>query len=112
MLASVMALIVGFLGGGAGAQTPISGFAEFAGKWSGASDRGTKIALEVDPSGKFKLDTPLGKDSGTAKIDGGVLVIPFSDNQGSYKLSKSGDALIGPAHWRGNNATVRLTRDK
>jgi hypothetical protein len=92
------------------AQTPVGSFADVAGKWVGASSRGTKTTIEVEPNGRFKLETSVGKDAGLAKLQDGVLIIPTSDNQGQYKLSRNGDTLEGPVHWRGIDATVKLTR--
>ena len=92
------------------AQTAIGSFADVAGKWEGVSSRGTKTMIEVEPNGRFKLEAGAGKDAGMARLQDGVLIIPISDNQGTYKLSRNGDALEGPVHWRGFDATVKLTR--
>lgn len=90
----------------------ITSFAEVAGKWTGTSSRGSKTEIEIDQSGKFKLQTPAGKDAGTARLDGGVLILPISDNQGQYKFSKKAETLDGSVQWRGIDATVVLTRAK
>ena len=106
-LLSLLALAAGTV---AYAQTTIGSFADVAGKWEGASSRGTKTMIEVEPNGRFKLETSVGKDAGLARLQDGVLIIPTSDNQGTYKLSRNGDPLEGPVHWRGFDAVVKLTR--
>jgi hypothetical protein len=85
-------------------------FHRVAGKWVGASSRGTKTTIEIESNGRFKLETTVGKDAGVARLENGVLIIPTSDNQGTYKLFRNGDTLEGPVHWRGIDATVKLTR--
>lgn len=115
LIAGIAALFVGSWAVKSEAQTqptPVGAFADIAGKWSGTSSRGTPTALEIAPDGKFKLTTTNGNDAGTARLEAGVLIVPTSDNQGQYKLARIGDALEGPVHWRGFNATVRLTRAK
>lgn len=111
MLRSFLFGLLAFaISAGVYAQTPITSFADVAGKWVGVSSRGTKTIIEVESNGRFKLETTVGKDAGMARLDNGVLFIPTSDNQGTYKLSRTGDTLEGPVHWRGIDANVKLTR--
>jgi hypothetical protein len=109
IVASIAALAFASLGSGAQAQ-PVGSFADIAGKWEGTTSFGTKTTIEIDASGKFQSTTSRGPDSGTAKIDGGLLIIPISGNQGNYWLTRTGNVLAGPIHYRGLEATVRFER--
>lgn len=92
--------------------TDIKSLAEVAGKWTGTSSRGSNITIFISPAGHFKLGTTEGTDSGTARIAEGVLVIPASDNQGSYKFKRKGEQLDGTIYWRGVDSTVVLGRSQ
>lgn len=92
------------------AQTPITNFADVAGKWTGTSSRGSKTDVSIGADGSFSIETPAGKDSGKARIADGSLIFSFTDNQGQYKFSRKGDRLEGVVHWRGFDATVTMAR--
>jgi hypothetical protein len=66
--------------------------------------------LEVEANGRFRLEVPVGTDAGVARLENGVLIVPISDNQGSYRLTRNGESLEGPVYWRGIDATVKLAR--
>jgi hypothetical protein len=108
IVASVAALIVGAMGG-AQAQ-PVNAMADVAGKWSGVGSRGGKTDIQIEPNGKFSVESPAGKGEGTAKIEGGSVVLPFANNQGQIKFTKTGDVLEGPYVWGTMTGTVRVTR--
>jgi hypothetical protein len=118
MAASVAALVAGLLMDNAQSQTPGGAFASFAGTWSGTSSFGTAIVLQVEPGGKFKIEgkrpgQPIKEsDAGMAKLDGTVLIIPFSNNQGQMRLTKKGEALEGNSVLGANTATLTLTRSR
>jgi hypothetical protein len=92
------------------AQNLITNFPDVAGKWTGISSRGTRTDVSIGADGTFNVETPVGKDSGKARLTDGGLILPFSDNQGQYKFTRRGDDLEGVVHWRGIDATVTLTR--
>jgi hypothetical protein len=105
----IVAMLV-FAGIPAFAQTPITSFADVAGKWTGTTSRGTKTDISIGADGSFSIESRAGKDSGKARLVDGSLIFSFTDNQGQYKFSRKGDNLEGVAHWRGSDATVTMTR--
>jgi hypothetical protein len=107
--ASVAALIFGIWANDGHAQ-PVNSFADAAGKWTGVGSRGGKTDLELEPNGKFTLESPLGKQSGMAKIEGGILILPNPNNQGQLKLTRTGDVLEGPYVFGTLTGVTRLTR--
>jgi hypothetical protein len=107
---SLIAAILSLAGMPAFAQTPITNFAEVAGKWSGISSRGTQTDVVIGADGSFGIETKAGKDSGKARLADGGLIFSFTDNQGQYKFLRKGDRLEGVVHWRGVEATVIMAR--
>jgi hypothetical protein len=109
-MASVALAIVGFCDVGY-SQTSITKFDDVAGKWVGhAAPHDHKVTLEVDRSGRFKARSPLGGESGAARLEGGALVIPLADHQGSLQLVLDGDTLKGPGVLDGKTWMVSLVR--
>lgn len=96
-------------GGGAVAQ-PVSTLAEVVGKWIGVGSRGGKTDIEIEPGGKFTVTSPSGRQSGLAKIEDGILVLPFSNNQGQIKFTRTKDSLEGPYVLGSMTGTVRVNR--
>jgi len=94
------------------AQTPITTFAEVAGKWKGQTAPSVyRFTLEIDPSGRFKAQSLLGNESGVAKLEGGTIVIPLVEHQGELQLALVGDRLSGPGMLRSRKGSVSLTRE-
>lgn len=89
---------------------PVTTFADVAGKWSGVGSRGGKTDIAVEPDGKFTMESPFGKSAGMAKIEGGILILPFPSNKGQIKLTKTGDVLEGPYVAGALTGTTRVTR--
>ena len=58
--------------------------------------------------GKFTIEAFNGKQAGTGKIDGGILILSFSNNQ--LKLTKTGDVLEGPFVFGTTTGSIRVTR--
>jgi hypothetical protein len=112
IVAAMAALVFGSFGTRAQtpAPAPINAFAEVAGKWTGVGSRGQPSYLEIQPNGNFVFDTALGVFTGVASLDGGMLVLPFSDNKGQQKFGKAGDALEGPYVYETRKGTTRMTR--
>jgi len=96
-------------GSGAEAQ-PISTVSEVAGKWSGAGARGGKTDIEIEPSGRFQATSPAGTRTGMARIENGTLILPFSDNQGQIKFTRTEGVLEGPYVVGTMTGTVRVQR--
>ena len=105
--AGIAALIL--WGSSADAQ-PITAFADVAGKWTGVGSRGGKTDIEISPTGKFTIESPLGKRDGMAKIEEGILILAYSNNQGQIKFTKTGDVLEGPYVFNNLTGTTRVTR--
>ena len=104
--------IVGLLSavvGSAYAQAP--SFSDVAGKWEGTGPSG-KIELGIEPTGAFSIVAPRGTDSGVAKLEGGQIVMTFSKNPGSVKVSKNGDALHGTVNVGANSFPITFSRKK
>jgi hypothetical protein len=114
-VASVVLAILGFCNVGYSqtsiTQTSITKFDDVAGKWAGhASPHNYNVTLEIDRSGRFKARSPLGGESGEAKLDGGTLVIPLTQHHGTLQLVLNGETLNGPGILRGKNWMVSLVR--
>jgi hypothetical protein len=109
-MASVALAILGFCNV-AYSQTSITKFDEVAGKWAGhAAPHNHNVTLEIDGRGRFKARSPLGGESGEARLEGGALVILLSDHQGSLRLVLDGDTLKGPGLLDGKTWMVNLAR--
>jgi hypothetical protein len=92
-------------------QTQIAQFGDVAGKWVGhTSPKRYSVTLEIDPSGRFKARWPLGAESGAARLEGGAIVLPLVEHQGSLELVLVGETLTGPGVIGGRSGTVNLTR--
>jgi hypothetical protein len=92
-------------------QTPINTFADVAGKWSGRTAPSVyKFTLEIDQSGKFKAESPLGNESGVATLEGGTIVIPLNEHAGRLQLLLVDNALSGSGVIRARKGTVNLVR--
>ena len=89
---------------------PVNTLTEVVGKWSGVGSRGGKTDIEVEPDGRFTVTSPSGKQSGVAKIEDGVLVLPFSNNQGQIKFTRTKNSLEGPYVLGAMTGTVRVER--
>ena len=89
---------------------PITSFADVAGKWSGVGSSGGKTDVAIDPNGGFVLESPLGKATGRARIEGGVVVLAFDNNQGQIRFTRTGDVLEGPYVAGTRTGTTRVTR--
>lgn len=75
---------------------PITSISEVVGRWTGKRATGGTTEITIGPTGQFVVTSPLGRSDGTARLVGGVLVLPFSNNQGQIKLSKTNEFLEGP----------------
>jgi hypothetical protein len=108
LVASVALVILGFCNVGY-SQTSITKFDDVAGKWAGHANN-YNVTLEIDRGGRFKARSPLGGESGEAKLDGGTLVIPLTQHQGTLQLVLNGETLNGPGVVSGKNWMVSLVR--
>jgi hypothetical protein len=79
------------------AQSSITRFEDVVGKWTDAPLRTTTGRLEIDAAGRFNARSLLGGESGTARLDNGVLVIPLVEHKGTLQLVLRGDTLKGRA---------------
>jgi len=105
--------VVALVLAGASAQAqPVTTFAEVAGKWSGVGSRGGKTDITIEPDGKFVTESPLGKTTGVARIEGGLLVLAASNNQSHIKFTRAGDVLEGPYVFGTLTGTTRVSRVK
>jgi hypothetical protein len=110
MAACAGALIAGFVSNKAQAQTPITAFADIAGKWKGTSPDG-EAYLDIEPSGKFTSESlKNGKDFGTAKIEGGQAILTFTKRAIRLQLSRKGDALEGSGVFGQQPFNIAYTR--
>lgn len=75
---------------------PITSLSEVTGDWTGSGSRGGKTDINIQQDGRFTTLSPLGQASGMAKLEDGVLVLPFSNNQGQIKFTRTNDTLEGP----------------
>ena len=98
------------IGSAALAQSP--GFGDFAGKWEGVSANGVKLDLDVEPTGKYSVSTSRGSDSGTAKMEAGQAVFPFTKNPGNIKLARKGESLDGTVTLGANTNAISFSRKK
>ena len=112
-LASAALAIVGFCNAGHGqtsiAPTPIASFEDVAGKWVGHANN-HNVSLEIDATGRFTARYALGGESGEARLEGGALVIPLAEHQGSLQLAWEGATLKGPGLIAGKTWRVSLVR--
>jgi hypothetical protein len=89
---------------------PVTTFAEVAGRWSGVGSRGGTTDITIRPDGTFVSESPLGRITGTARIEDGILILPRPENQGQAKLTRTGDVLAGPYTAGTLTGTTRVTR--
>jgi hypothetical protein len=109
-VASVAFAILGFCNVGY-SQTSITKFDDVAGKWAGhASPNNYNVTLEIDRRGRFRAGSSFGGESGEAKLDGGILVIPLVQHRGTLQLVLNGETLNGPGVVSGKNWMVSLAR--
>jgi hypothetical protein len=106
----IAAAIAAFIWGSNAQAQPVTSFAEVAGKWSGVGSRGGKTDITIRPDGTFVTESPLGRTTGMARIEGGILVLPRPDNQGQVKFTRTGDVLEGPYVAGTLTGTTRVTR--
>ena len=110
LVSSVAAFLIG-LPGMAQSQTPITTFADVAGKWTGQTAPSVhRFTLEIDPAGHFKARSLLGSENGLAKLEGGTIVIPLTEHQGQLQLALVGDTLSGPGVLKSRKGSVSLVR--
>jgi len=112
-LAGVALAIMSFSHAGHGqtsvAPTLITSFEDVAGKWVGhANDH--NVSLEIDTTGRFTARYAFGGESGEARLEGGALVIPLTEHQGSLQLAWDGATLNGPGLIAGKTWRVSLVR--
>jgi len=93
----------------AGAPTSIASFDDVAGKWAGHADK-HDVTLEIDAAGRFTARYALGSESGAARLEGGALVIPLVEHQGTLQLVWDGQTLNGPGLIAGKTWRVSLAR--
>ena len=92
-------------------QSSITRFDDVAGKWTGrAFANNYRVSLEIDAAGRFKARSLLGGESGTARLENGVLVIPLVEHKGTLQLVLEGETLKGPGAVAGRSGTVTLVR--
>ena len=109
-IAAAAMAVLGFCEAAYG-QTSINRFDEIAGKWTGHASRHS-VTLDIDPSGRFTARSPLGSESGEAKLQGGALVVPLVEHNGTLQLVREGETLKGPGVLRGKTWEVSLVRTK
>jgi hypothetical protein len=107
MLVATVTLLAPFAG--ALSQTPITRFEDVAGRWNGYAS-GHRVALDLDPSGRFTARSSLGSESGEANLLGGFLVIPLVEHSGTLQLAWDGNTLKGPGILHGKTWDVSLAR--
>ena|SRR5579883_1464944 len=112
-LASAALAIVGFWNAGHGqtslAPKSIASFEDVAGKWVGHANN-HDVSLEIGTTGGFTARYALGGESGEARLEGGALVIPLPEHQGSLQLAWDGATLTGPGLIAGKEWRVSLVR--
>ena len=92
-------------------QSSINRFDEIAGSWTGHASS-HRVTLEIDTSGRFTARSPLGSETGDAKLQGGALVVPLVEHKGTLHLVRDGESLKGPGVLRGKTWEVSLVRTK
>jgi hypothetical protein len=113
-LASAALAVVGFCNAGHGqtsaiAPKSIASFEDVAGKWVGHANN-HDVSLEIGTTGGFTARYALGGESGEARLEGGALVIPLPEHQGSLQLAWDGATLTGPGLIAGKEWRVSLVR--
>jgi hypothetical protein len=108
-LASLALAIMSFCNAGHSQAAVITAFDEIAGTWAGHANT-HDVTLEIDASGRFMARYVFGGESGAARLEGGVLVIPLPEHKGTLQLVRDGDALKGPGLIDGKTWTVSLVR--
>jgi hypothetical protein len=93
-----------------GQAQPVTTFGEVAGKYVGGSTGQTVI--EIAPNGNFTAESPIGKAKGVGRIENGIVILPFSNNQGEMKFTRTGDVLEGPFVAGLRTGTTRVERQK
>jgi hypothetical protein len=91
------------------AATSIASFEDVAGEWVGHANE-HNVSLEIDTTGRFTARYALGGESGEARLEGGALVIPLGEHQGSLQLAWDGATLKGPGLIAGKTWRVSLVR--
>ena len=106
----VVGSAVAFMLWGSSVQAqPVTSFAEVAGKWSGVGSRGAKVDIAIENDGKFVIDVSGRQAPGIAKLDGGVLVLAYANNQGQIRFTRTGDVMEGPYVAGNVTGTTRVT---
>ena len=90
-------------------QISINRFDEIAGKWTGHASS-HRVTLEIDPRGRFTAKSALGSETGEALLQGGALVVPLVEHNGTLHLVRDGETLKGPGVLRGKTWEVSLVR--
>lgn len=93
------------------APTSIASFQDVAGKWAGHANN-HNVSLDIDTSGRFTARYAFGGESGDARLEGGALVIPLTEHQGSLQLAWDGATLKGPGLIAGKTWSVSLVRTR
>ncbi len=89
---------------------PVTSFADVAGKWNGVGSRGAKTEVTIEPNGRFVIDSGLGRTTGQARMEDGIVVLSFDNNQGQIRFTRTGDVLEGPYVAGTLTGTTRVTR--
>jgi hypothetical protein len=89
---------------------PVTSLADVTGKWSGVGSRGGKTDITIESDGRFVIESPAGRATGMARLEDGILVLPFSNNQGQVRFARTGEALEGPYVIGTLTGTTRVRR--
>ena len=65
---------------------------------------------QSDPRGRFTAKSALGSETGEALLQGGALVVPLVEHNGTLHLVRDGETLKGPGVLRGKTWEVSLVR--
>jgi hypothetical protein len=90
-------------------QATITKFGQVAGQWTGHASS-HRVSLAIDPDGRFTAKSALGSETGDARLEEGMLIIPLVEHHGTLRLLLQGEELKGSGVLRGTTWKVSLLR--
>ena len=92
-------------------RTALTTVSQVAGEWKGLATPGDlAVSIVIDELGACTITTPASVDRGTARMEGGFLVVRFSNQQGQLKLELVDRHLEGVMVIRTRTSAVKLTK--